>query len=169
MRALTSLGKLIISPLPLPPAWYAAPLRAILGVGFFLHGYAKLSRGVGGFIAILHAMGVPLAEALGWVTVAVEIVGGVLILLGALIPAATIPMTVVLLTAMFTVHLPYGFSSIKLASYDTSGAHFGPPGYEVDLLYIAGLFALCIAGPGPLSVDGWLKARLGRVGIARGW
>src|SRR6185437_4223501 len=47
----------------------------------------------------------------------------------------------ILLVATFTVHLPNGFSSIKLLSYDAAGAHFGQPGYETDLLYIAGLLA----------------------------
>ncbi|MDF2813426.1 MAG: DoxX family protein, partial [Microvirga sp.] len=51
------------------------------------------------------------------------------------------------------------FSSIKLMSYDASGAHFGPPGYETDLLYIAGLMALAIAGAGPFSVDSYLRRR----------
>src|ERR1700730_7013026 len=39
--------------------------------------------------------------------------------------------------AIFTVHLPHGFSSIKLQSFDAAGAHFGQPGYETDLLYLA--------------------------------
>jgi putative oxidoreductase len=50
-------------------------------------------------------------------------------------------MAVVLAVATFTVHLPNGFSSIKLLSVDAAGAHFGPPGYETDLLYFAGLVA----------------------------
>jgi uncharacterized membrane protein YphA (DoxX/SURF4 family) len=33
------------------------------------------------------------------------------------------------------------------------------PGYEIDLLYLAGLLALCISGAGPLSLDGYLRAR----------
>jgi putative oxidoreductase len=66
---------------------------------------------------------------------------------------------VVLLVAIFTVHLPYGFSSIKLMSYDAAGAHFGQPGYETDLLYIACLLALCIGGAGPLSLDSYLKGQ----------
>jgi putative oxidoreductase len=41
---------------------------------------------------------------------------------------------------------------IKLLSYDATGAHFGQPGYETDLLYIAGLLALLIGGPGPLAL-----------------
>jgi len=87
----------------------------------------------------------------------VELVTGLMILAGALIPLATIPMAVILFVAIFTVHLPNGFSSIKLQSFDAAGAHFGQPGYETDLLYLAGLIALCIGGPGPLSVDGSLN------------
>src|SRR5262245_41795360 len=143
----------------IPPSWYAIPLRLIVGLGFFQHGYAKLARGADGFIAILHALGLPFADLLGWATIVVEIVGGMLILLGAFVPVATVPMIIVLLTATFTVHLPNGFSSIKLLSYDAAGAHFGQPGYETDLLYIAGLLALCIGGAGPLSLDGYLNAR----------
>ena len=54
-------------------------------------------------------------------------------------------MAAVLLVAMFTVHLPYGFSSIKLMAVTPAGAVFGPPGYETDLLYLACLAAL-VAG-----------------------
>jgi putative oxidoreductase len=60
---------------------------------------------------------------LGWATIAVEIVGGLMILFGAFVPVATVPMIIVLLVAIFTVHLPKGFSSIKLMSYDAAGAH----------------------------------------------
>jgi len=59
-------------------------------------GYAKLSRGADGFIAILHAMGVPFADLLGWATIIVEIVGGLLILAGAFAPVAAVAMIVVL-------------------------------------------------------------------------
>jgi len=126
-------------------------------VGFMQHGYAKLARGPVDFIIRLHAIGAPAASLAAWATIVVEIVGGALILLGALSPLATIPMAIVLLTAIVTVHLPNGFSSIKLQSFDAAGAHFGPPGYETDLLYLAGLIALCLGGAGPLSVDGWLN------------
>jgi putative oxidoreductase len=63
-------------------------------------------------------------------------------------------MAAVLLAAMFTVHLPYGFSSIKLQGITAAGAQFGPPGYELDLLYLACLAALLLSGPGPLAI-GW--------------
>ena len=69
----------------------------------------------------------------------------------------SIPMAAVLLVAMFTVHLPYGFSSIKLLAVTAAGAQFGPPGYETDLLYLACLAALVIGGSGPLAIDGLIQ------------
>ena len=49
-------------------------------------------------------MGLPAPHLLGWLTIAVEILGGLAVLLGALVPLVSIPMAIVLLTAMFTVH-----------------------------------------------------------------
>jgi len=54
---------------------------------------------------------------------------------------------------MFTVHLPYGFSSIKIKAIVDGRAQFGPPGYECDLLYIACILALVLLGPSPWSLD----------------
>jgi putative oxidoreductase len=152
-----NLLRLSISPLPVPASWYALPLRLIIGFGFMQHGYAKLARGPDDFISVLHAMGLPAPFLLGWATIVVEVIGGLMILVGPLIPLAMVPMAIVLLVAIFTVHLPNGFSSIKLQSFDSTGAHFGQPGYERDLLYLAGLVALSIGGAGPISIDGLLK------------
>jgi putative oxidoreductase len=162
MNPIVRASQLAISPLPVPAAWYAIPLRLIVGFGFMQHGYAKLARGPDDFINVLHAMGVPAPLLLGWVTILVEMIGGALVFLGALVPLATIPMAAVLLVAIFTVHLPNGFSSIKLQSFDAAGAHFGQPGYETDLLYLASMVALCFGGAGPFSVDGWLRSKLAR-------
>lgn len=123
------------------------------------HGYAKLARGPDDFAQILHAIGMPFSGLLSWATVAVELVGGLLIVLGGFVPVVTVPMAVILLVAIATVHLPNGFSSIKLQSFDGAGAHFGQPGYEADLLYLAGLMALCFGGAGPLSIDAALNRR----------
>src|SRR6516225_8961263 len=111
MNLLQRASRLAISPLPVPTAWYAIPLRLIVGFGFLQHGYAKLARGPEHFINLLHAMGLPGDFLLGWATIAVEIIGGLLILFGALVPLATLPMAIVLLVAIVTVHLPNGFSS----------------------------------------------------------
>lgn len=98
----------------------------------------------------------PAPDLLAWATILVELLGGAAVLAGALVPLASVPMAVVLLTAIFTVHLPNGFSSIKLQAVTAAGAHFGQPGYGTDLLYLAGLATLTLGGPGPVSVDQWL-------------
>jgi len=101
------------------------------------HGFAKLTRGSDAFAAILHAIGVPAPDVMAWSTIAIELLGGLAVLLGALVALVSIPMAAVLLVAILTVHLPYGFSSIKLLAITAVGAQFGPPGYETDLLYLA--------------------------------
>ena len=123
------------------------------------HGVAKMSRGAPAFAATLHALGVPHPHLMAWATIWVELLGGFAVLIGAFLPVVSVPITVVLLVAMFTVHLPYGFSSIKLVAVTKNGAQFGPPGYETDLLYIACLAALVIGGAGPFSVDHLIARR----------
>jgi len=136
--------------------WSPIPLRLIVGCGFLAHGYAKIEKGPDHFFGILHALGVPAPQLMGWTTIAIELAGGAAVLAGAFVVGASVPMAAVLLVAMFTVHLPYGFSSIKLLAVTASGAQFGPPGYEVDLLYLACLAALGLGGAGPFSIDGLL-------------
>jgi putative oxidoreductase len=133
--------------------WAPVPLRLIVGFGFIQHGYAKLLKGPEAFASILHLMGVPAPHLMAWLTIVTELAGGFAVLVGAFIPPASVPMAIVLLTAMFTVHWRYGFSSIKLLAVTPEGAKFGPPGYECDLLYLACLVALALSGPGPFSLD----------------
>jgi len=139
--------------------WAPLPLRLIVGFGFMEHGFAKLERGPEVFSGILQAIGVPAPHLMAWATILVELLGGFAVLLGAFVPLVSIPMGAVLLVAAVTVHLPYGFSSIKLLAVTAAGAQFGPPGYETDLLYLACLAALFLGGSGPLSVDGLIRKR----------
>ncbi len=133
--------------------WAPIPLRLIVGYGFMEHGYAKLSKGPVAFAGILQAMGVPSPHFMAWATILVELLGGIAVILGAFVGIASIPMAAVLLVALFRVHLPYGFSSIKLMAVTAAGAKFGPPGFEVNLLYLASLATLVMGGAGPLAVD----------------
>jgi putative oxidoreductase len=143
-------------------AWWALPLRLIVGYGFMEHGYAKLARGPGVFTGILHALHMPAAPLLAWATILIELVGGLAVLAGAWVPLASIPMVIVLLVAIVTVHLPNGFSSIKLLAVTPAGAHFGQPGYETDLLYLACLAALVLGGSGPFALDSVLRPTTSR-------
>ena len=137
--------------------WAPLLLRLIVGYGFAVHGIAKLSRGPGSFAGILHSIGVPAPHLMAWVTILSELLGGIAIAMGAFVTIFSIPLAVILLVATFTVHLPYGFSSIKLIAVTQAGAQFGPPGYECNLLYLAALAALVLGGPGPLAVDALLR------------
>ncbi|MGA9722205.1 MAG: DoxX family protein [Candidatus Binatus sp.] len=98
-------------------------------------------------------MGVSHPHFMAQLTILTELVGGFAVILGAFVAIVSLPMAAVLLVAMFTVHLPYGFSAIKLIGVTAAGAQFGPPGYEVDLLYIACLATLVVGGAGPFAVD----------------
>ena len=120
--------------------WAPIPLRLIVGYGFMAHGFAKLARGPDAFPAILQALGVPAPHLMGWLTILVEIVGGLFVLLGA--DAA----------GQHTdgggspgrddcVHLPYGFSSIQLQAVTAAGAQFGPPALKPIS------FTSCLAAP----------------------
>jgi len=142
--------------------WAPIPPRLIVGYGFMAHGFAKFFRGADSFASILHAIGVPAPYLMSWATILIEIFGGLAILLGAFTLLASLPMAAVLLVAIFTVHWPYGFSSIKLLEVTAAGAHFGQPGYECDLLYLACLATLVLGGAGPLSVDELIAKRTRR-------
>ena len=140
--------------------WAPIPLRLIVGFGFMEHGFAKLSRGSDTFATILHALGVPAPHFMALFTILIEILGGLAVILGAFVALVSLPMAALLLVAIFTVHLPYGFSSIKLMAVTAAGAQFGPVGYECNLLYLACLAALVIGGSGPLSVDNCARRRI---------
>jgi len=142
-----------MTPSPRLARWAPLPVRLIVGGGFLQHGIAKWMHGPSNFANILQALNVPHPNLMAILTIAAEILGGCAVLLGAFIPLAAVPMTIVLLVAIFTVHLPNGFSSIRLKSVTAGRAQFGPPGYECDLLYIAGIITLVLGGPGPLGLS----------------
>jgi putative oxidoreductase len=123
----------------------------------WFHGawFRQLSKGPDALAAILHALAVPAPHFMAWITILIELLGGLAILLGALVSLVSLPMAALLLVAIFSVR--YGFSSIKLMAVTATGAQFGPPGYECDLLYLACLAALVLGGSGPLAIDGLLR------------
>ena len=133
--------------------WTLIPLRLVIGCGFIVHGWAKWSRGPAGFGHLLDQIGIPFPQVTAWLVTLLEICGGFAILAGAFVALFSIPLIFSMLVAMFTVHLKYGFSSINTIGLTPSGPVFGPPGYEIDLLYIAGLVVLLVNGAGTMSFD----------------
>jgi len=147
--------------------WPLLPIRLIVGFGFFDHGLAKLLRGPDHFVQVVGALGVPAPHFMAWLTILIELIGGLLMIAGALVTPLLAPMTIILLVAIFSVHAQFGFSSIKLLAVTPDGPKFGPPGVETDLLYLAGLAALLLGGPGPLALDNVLRRKLSTAAPSR--
>lgn len=139
--------------------WALLALRVVVGSGFIVHGLAKWNRGPANFGRLLHVIGVPAPVPTAWLVTLLEIFGGAAIVAGVLVALVSIPLIASMLVAMITVHWRYGFSSINTIGLTDAGPVFGPPGYEIDLLYIASLVVLARLGPGPFSAGAWLRAR----------
>ena len=133
--------------------WSPLFLRLIIGYGAMAHGWAKLSRGPAGFEKLLIQLGVPFPHFTSWLVPFTELIAGFAILIGAFVTIAAVPLIITMLVAMFSIQIHYGFSSVKTIGLTASGPIFGPPGYEINLLYIAGLISLIITGAGIISVD----------------
>ena len=122
------------------PYW-ALPLRLILGGSLIAHGVAKF-QDIAGTAGFFGSVGIPAPGAMAWVVALLEVGGGLLLIAGALTAVVTSLLIANMLVAMFTVHWENGFFFTNQ-----------PPGVEVNVLFIAGLLALLLGGPGPLSVD----------------
>src|SRR5262249_48574677 len=124
--------------------WIPVPLRIILGAGVMVHGWAKLSRGPAAFAELLKQAHVPLPLANAWLVTFLDSFGGLALLMGAFVAIVSVPLILSMLGAMFTVNIKYGFSAVNTIGLTAQGPKFGPPGYEINLLYIAGLVALIL-------------------------
>lgn len=139
--------------------WAQLLLRVVIGYGFMAHGWAKLSRGPAGFEKLLVFIGAPFPHISSWIVPLIELLGGFALLLGLFVSITAIPLILTMLVAMFTIQINYGFSSVKTIGLTPQGPLFGPPGYEINLVYIAGLISLIFSGAGIFSVDAFISKR----------
>jgi putative oxidoreductase len=130
------------------------PLRLVLGFAFLDHGFPKFGAAHEMTTGMFQGVGIPAPGTMVYLVGLVEVVGGIALILGAFVALASVPLIITMLVAMFTVHLPNGFSFIHVTGMNPQGMPtFGMPGAEVNLLYIAGLLALALMGAGALSVE----------------
>jgi putative oxidoreductase len=143
------------------PSIAPLPLRLMLGFGFLHHGYTKLfvSHQQDRFVELFHGIGIPGPEALVYLVGGIEMLGGLALILGTFVTTAAIILIVEMAIAIFTFHLPYGFAYLHIVAVPPEGPIIGPPGFEVPLLYIAGLLALMLSGPGALALGGRKKEK----------
>ena len=136
-----------------PSRWTMVPLRLVMGVGFLVHGLAKWNRGPAKFGLLLQQARVPFPFQTAWLVTSLEVLGGAALIAGFLVMLVSVPLLVSMLVAIVTIQGRFGFSSVNTIGLAPSGPLFGPPGYEINLLYIAGLAALAFSEPTALSVD----------------
>jgi putative oxidoreductase len=122
-------------------------LRTACALPFLYHGSGILFGIFGGpgpvnFAAHMHSP-VPIAYLVGLA----QFAGGLAILTGALLRVGAVCVIIVMLGAIFLVHLPHGFD-------------VGRGGYEFALTELLLAFALLISGPGAYSLQNALPAPL---------
>ncbi len=122
-------------------------LRLAVGFVFAMHGWQKLTMmGIPGVAGFFGAVGVPFPELMAFVVTAVELVGGIALILGIGTRIVGVLLAADMVGALLLVHLPNGFFA------DQGGYEF-----VLTLLGVAVFFAL--AGAGKWSLDAVLWGR----------
>ncbi|QGQ18962.1 DoxX family membrane protein [Cellulomonas sp. JZ18] len=121
--------------------------RVALGLVLLAHGWQKYDEyTLDGTTAAFTDMGVPAPGAAALFATVVEVVGGVLLILGLLTPVAAALNVVNLLGALVLVHAG-------------NGVFVDDGGYELVLALIAGLLLVLALGAGRFSIDELLARR----------
>jgi putative oxidoreductase len=117
--------------------WAALPLELIMGVIFFSHGLQKLTEAQDFATNAIVPMGLP--AFMGYVVIAAEFGGGLLLLTGLLVRLGALGHLATMGVAVAAVHWPNGLS--------------GRGGFEYPLALLAISLGLLMLGPDPLSID----------------
>jgi putative oxidoreductase len=125
-------------------------LRLILGIVFVVHGAQKLfgwfgGGGVNGTGDFMASLGLNPGVPMGLVSGTGEIIGGILLLLGILVPVAAVLLTIDMIVAII-------FRTSKLGFINGGGM-------ELNLIILAGVAAVVLLGPGAYSLERVLARR----------
>ncbi len=118
-------------------------MRIVLAYGFWDPGMTKW-KDIGAIGQWFDSMGYPFPLMNAYLAATTEVVGAVLLILGFGTRIISIPLMIVMLVAIFTVHAANGFQA-------------GSNGFEIPLYYLIMLFTLTIYGGGKISVDGLIR------------
>ncbi len=129
------------------PGWGITVVRVVMGVILLVAGYAKFAGGIGGFQGFLGNLGIPLPELFAVVIPTLELVGGILVLLGLFVRWVGILLMIEFLVTTFYVKLP---RPAPLGGFDSA---------RIDMMLLAGAVMLILAGAGKLALDEWLARR----------
>ena len=119
-------------------------LRLILAYGFYEPAMNKWSD-IGAVATWFgESLGIPFPLLNAYMAASTELAGVVLLVLGLGVRFIALPMMVVMVVAITTVHLSNGFSS-------------GDNGFEIPLYYMLMLFILATHGGGKFGMDSFFK------------
>ena len=99
-------------------------LRVVLGLTFFIHGLDKFQGGIANTAGYFDSLGIP--GFLAYVVAAIELIGGIALILGIGTRIISILLALIMLGAIFTAKLSLGF----LVNGQMAG-------YELDLALLA--------------------------------
>ena len=129
----------------------------MLGIAFLVHGWSKLSNGPGNFAGFIGGqLGVPLPGLMAWVVTIVELVGGNLLIVGALTRIAGILLVLNMLGGILFAFLLCGPPFIEN----------GQISWEKEAVFAAAALCLVLAGPGAWAVDDVMTRSRDRVAPA---
>jgi putative oxidoreductase len=120
-----------------------AILRIVLGIAMAIHGWSKLSGGVEGVAGFFGTLGIPAPGLMAWVVTIVELVGGILLVVGFLTQIAGVLIAIDMLGAILFAYLLRG------APFIENGAIT----WEREAVFAAAALCLALSGPGAWSVD----------------
>lgn len=123
----------------------SAVLRLAVGTIFVAHGAQMLfgvwgGLGLSGTAAFMGRLGLGPGFPLALLVALVELVGGLMLIIGAFALFAALALAIVMGVAIWKVHLAAGF--------------FLPAGYEYNIVLLGALISLMLTGPGAFSIDG---------------
>jgi putative oxidoreductase len=147
MTTTTSASRTGIRAWPASTSLALLVLRLAVGAVFIAHGAQKVF--VYGFVGTSGSfadMGVPMAEVAGPVVGLVELIGGILLVIGLATRLVGAALAVNMIVATFLVHFSAGIFAAE-------------GGYELTLLLGASAIALILSGAGRLSLDAALTRR----------
>jgi len=113
--------------------------RIIIGYGFYEPAMNKWND-IDSVSQWFGSMGIPFPTLNAYMAAGVESAGVLLLILGLFTRIISIPLIIIMIVAIFTVHLSNGFSA-------------GVNGYEIPLYYMIFLMFFVSFGAGKLSVD----------------
>jgi putative oxidoreductase len=121
-----------------------AILRIVLGIAMLIHGWSKLSGGVDNVAVFFGDMlGIPAPGLMAWVVTIVELVGGILLVVGFLSQIVGILIALDLLGAILFAYLLRGAAFIEN----------GQISWEREAVFAAAALCIALAGPGAWAVD----------------